>query len=353
MTRTSIVYLASALCFAFSAVKGEICGNFVPYKLGDSCDERCNYYYGNSCTVIIITETCECCGCGTRRPTTTTSPIMATNSSSGGPTTTPTDNPSFNPTNMPSDTPSKWPTVFPSNEPSVTPTDTPTNMPSVIPSNTPTDTPSSVLTFVQFETTFLSVKTTDNEHSTLKLPQSTVIIVIVCVLGVFCCMIVLIYRLGRWLWSENNKNMITQGNVNAGIQHKQKMRKDMVQRRRFLSKHNEEHNHRSSGDMYDNDQALSGSNAQGYTVSHDVIRQNDDTGPNLVTTTASPDQPVIHAALVMSGSAKMTQGARGDPHNVHHDATNLVTTTASPGQPAIIAELVMSGSAKMTQGDSN
>eukprot|EP01083_Nonionella_stella_P309831 1098683_1 len=123
------------------------------------------------------------------------------------PSTNPTDNPSLNPSKMPSDTPSKWPTISPSNEPSITPT------------NTPTDAPSSVPTFVPIATTDIEQEHT--QHSALKPPKSsginsiTVIIIIVCVLAFFICMIVLIYRVARWIWFENNKKMMVHGHIKS------------------------------------------------------------------------------------------------------------------------------------------
>eukprot|EP01083_Nonionella_stella_P299027 1014724_1 len=123
------------------------------------------------------------------------------------PSTNQTDNPSLNPSKMPSDTPSKWPTISPSNEPSITPT------------NTPTDAPSSVPTFVPIATTDIEQEHT--QHSALKPPKSsginsiTVIIIIVCVLAFFICMIALIYRVARWIWFENNKKMMVHGHIKS------------------------------------------------------------------------------------------------------------------------------------------
>eukprot|EP01083_Nonionella_stella_P146167 459322_1 len=128
------------------------------------------------------------------------------------PSTNQTDNPSLNPSKMPSDTPSKWPTISPSNEPSITPT------------NTPTDAPSSVPTFVPIATTDIEQEHT--QHSALKPPKSsginsiTVIIIIVCVLAFFICMIVLIYRVARCIWFENDKKITSKendGNDDGGI----------------------------------------------------------------------------------------------------------------------------------------
>eukprot|EP01083_Nonionella_stella_P299029 1014727_1 len=81
------------------------------------------------------------------------------------------------------------------------------------------DAPSSVPTFVPIATTDIEQEHT--QHSALKPPKSsginsiTVIIIIVCVLAFFICMIALIYRVARWIWFENNKKMMVHGHIKS------------------------------------------------------------------------------------------------------------------------------------------
>eukprot|EP01083_Nonionella_stella_P299028 1014726_1 len=86
------------------------------------------------------------------------------------------------------------------------------------------DAPSSVPTFVPIATTDIEQEHT--QHSALKPPKSsginsiTVIIIIVCVLAFFICMIALIYRVARCIWFENDKKITSKendGNDDGGI----------------------------------------------------------------------------------------------------------------------------------------